>query len=332
MLTMGLLTVLFLVLAAEFVNGWTDAPNAIVTVVSTRVMTLRVAVLMAMVLNALGAMAGTAVAATIGKGIVDSHAITLPAISAAMVTIITWGTFAGKVGMPVSKSHALLAGIAGAAVAGGGFEALMWSGWTKVFTGMFLALVIGFLGAHVLARGIIVCAGNVSPTKAKRTFDYLQICSACSMAFNHGLNDGQKFIGIFALVLMLGGVTHEFHISFSTILICSGVMGLGTALGGWRIIKTVGQKMTNLASWQGFAAESVASCTIFGASWFGIPLSTTHTIMSSIVGAASSRRAHDVRWGVMGKIALAWILTFPICGVLAYSAALLANQLTAHSL
>lgn len=327
MISLGLLAVLFLVLAAEFVNGWTDAPNAIVTVVSTRVMTPRTAVCMAVVLNALGAMAGTAVAATVGKGIVVQGAVTLPAISAAMITVVAWGIFAGKCGIPVSKSHALLAAIAGAAIAGGGFDALVWSGWGKVLLGMVLALIFGFVGAQLLAKAIIAFAAHAKPTRAKRTFDYLQICSAGSMAFNHGLNDGQKFIGIFALVLLLGGVTQEFHISLWTILICAATMGLGTALGGWRIIKTVGQKMTNLASWQGFAAETAASCTIFGASWFGVPLSTTHTITSAILGAASARRMHDVRWGVMQNIALAWIFTFPICGALAYGAALLANRL-----
>lgn len=327
MITTGLLIVLFLVLVAEFVNGWTDAPNAIVTVVSTRVMSMRSAVIMAVILNTLGTMAGTAVAVTVGKGIVTQSAITLPAIAAAMITIIAWGTLAGKVGMPVSKSHALLAGIAGAGVAGGGFDALLWDGWTKVIIGMLLAIALGFVAAHLLGRAIIVFAAQATPTRAKRIFDHLQRISAGSMAFNHGLNDGQKFVGIFALVFVLGHVTEKFTITMPIILICAVTMGLGTALGGRKIMKTVGQKMTALTSWQGFAAETAASITIFGASMYGVPLSTTHTINSAIVGAASSKRMRDVRWGVLRSIVAAWVLTFPICGALAFFAATIANRL-----
>lgn len=327
MIAAGLLVVLFLVLAAEFVNGWTDAPNAIVTIVSTKVMSPRAAIVMAVVLNVVGTMIGTEVATTIGKDIVEDSAITLPAIAAAMITIVAWGTFAGKTGMPVSKSHALLAGIAGAAVAGGGFGALLWSGWVKVIIGMSLALVVGFVGAYLIVSIIMALAAEASPTKAKRIFDNLQKVSAGSMALSHAMNDGQKFIGIFSMVLQKGGVFQKFTITRPTILICAAVMGLGTAFGGWKIMKTVGQKMTTLTSWQGFAAESAASITIFGASIYGVPLSTTHTINSAIVGSAAAKRIRDVRWTIVRSIFLAWVLTFPICGVLAFIAATIANRL-----
>lgn len=326
-LTIGLIIALTAVLVAEFINGWTDAPNAIATVVSTGVMSPRKAIAMAVVLNTVGAMAGTAVAATVGKGIVESSVLTLPAITAAMIAIIAWGSFAAKVGLPISKSHSLLAGLAGAGFAGGGLAALQSSGWTKVFIGMLCAVPFGFVATMLLAKAIVAFAGRMRPGPAKRLFDRAQIVSAGFMAFNHGLNDGQKFMGVFALTMMVGGATKQFEIPLWVIIICAVTMGLGTSFGGWRIIETVGSKMTRIVSWQGFAAEASASSTIFVASLFGIPLSTTHTITSCIVGAGASRRLADVRWGVLKRIVLAWIVTFPVCAVIAYLAAKIAFQL-----
>jgi PiT family inorganic phosphate transporter len=287
----------------------------------------RTAIGMAVLMNVVGAMAGTAVAATVGKGIVEASALTVPAITAAMLAIIFWGSLAAKLGMPVSKSHALLSGLAGAGFAGGGLEALQWAGWQKVGIGMVASIGLGFSGAWLLSRAIIRGAANIPPNRAKRTFDRLQMASAAFMAFNHGLNDGQKFIGVFALTLLAGGVTKEFEITGWIILVCAFTMGLGTALGGWRIIETVGSKMTRIVSWQGFAAETSASLTIFGASHYGIPLSTTHTITSSIVGASAGKRTSDVRWGVLWRIVTAWVLTFPSCFLIAFVAATVANAL-----
>ena len=326
-LTLGLAIALFAVLAAEFVNGWTDAPNAIATVVSTGVMTPRQAILMAVVMNTVGAMAGTAVAATVGKGIVAPSALTVPAITATMVSIIAWGTFAARVGIPVSKSHALLAGLAGAALAGGGWDALQWSGWQKVGIGMVCSIVVGFFGAMLIGRIIMAVAANAAPTKAKRTFDRLQMCSAAFMAFNHGLNDGQKFMGVFVMTLMAGGAMSEFAIPWWVIVVCALTMGIGTSFGGWKIIQTVGVKMARITSWQGFAATMAASSTIFVASAYGVPLSTTHTITSAVIGVGAGKRTSDVRWGVLKKIVLAWCATFPVCAVIAYFAATIANAL-----
>lgn len=328
-LTLGLVIALFFVLAAEFVNGWTDAPNAIATVISTGVMTPRQAVLMAVIFNTIGAMSGTAVAATVGKGIVAPAALTVPAITATMVSIIAWGSLAARLGIPVSKSHALLAGLAGAGFAGGGLEALQWAGWQKVGIGLVLSLVIGFGGAFLLGRLITATAANAAPTRAKRSFDRLQMLSAAFMAFNHGLNDGQKFMGVFAMTLLAGGAIQTFHIDTWVIIVCALTMGIGTSFGGWRIIQTVGSKMTRLTSWQGFGATTAASFTIFGASHYGIPLSTTHTITSAVVGVSASKRASDVRWGVLKKIVLAWFATFPACALLAFVAAMIANRLWA---
>ena len=326
-LTIGLAFALFAVLAAEFVNGWTDAPNAIATVVSTGVMTARQAIVMAVIMNTVGAMAGTAVAATVGKGIVAPSALTVPAIAATMASIIAWGSMAARLGIPVSKSHALLAGLAGAGFAGGGWEALQWAGWEKVIIGLVASLFAGFVGAFVLGRIIIALAANARPTRAKRNFDRAQMASAAFLAFNHGLNDGQKFMGVFAMTLLAGGAIPEFHISWWVVLVCASTMGIGTSFGGWRIIQTVGAKMTRLTSWQGFAATMAASTTIYVASSYGIPLSTTHTITSAVVGVGAGKRASDVRWRVLRRIMFAWVATFPACAVLAFVAATVANNL-----
>lgn len=327
------LLVLFLVLYAELINGWTDAPNAIVTVVSTGVLPTRVAVTIAVIFNMIGAASGTAVAATIGKGIVDASAMTLPAIGAAMVSIIMWGHFAAHKGLPISKSHALVAGVTGAGVATGGWETILWPGWQLVFIGLLFSSFIGVTLGWTVGKMVRFAAIRVSnfesikPGQMKRTFDRLQMLSATAMAWNHGLNDGQKFIGIFALVLVLGGFSNEFTIPWWVIGICAVTMGLGTAFGGWRIIRTVGRRMTRLTSMQGFAAELTASSIIFFVSRFGVPLSTTHTINTSIVGVVASKDPREVQWNVLGKVILAWIITFPICGSISFVAAKGANWL-----
>jgi PiT family inorganic phosphate transporter len=323
----ALVVALATVLIAEFVNGWTDAPNVIATVVSTGALSPRAAIVMAVLFNVLGAMGGTAVAATVGRGIVAPSAMTLPAIIATMLSIIAWGSIAAAVGIPVSKSHALLAGLAGAGLAGAGWEALQWSGWVKVGYGLICSLGLGFCGAFLIGKLIIALSASARPTPAKLSYDRLQLLSAAFMAYNHGLNDGQKFMGVFALTMLAGGATDVFEIPFWIILVCALTMGIGTSFGGWRIIKTVGMKMARITSWQGFAAQTSASVTIFGASHFGIPLSTTHTITTAIVGASAAVRTYDVRWGVLRRIVLAWAVTFPFCALLAFAAALMANWL-----
>jgi len=320
-----LIVTLFLVLAAEFINGWTDAPNAIATVVTTSTLPLAIAVPMAALLNIAGAMSGTAVAATIGKGIVTTESVTIPAIAAAMISIIAWGAFAANRGLPISKSHALIAGLAGAAIAGAGFQALLWAGWQKVLIGMFLSVIAGFGLAFAIGK-IAMIVGNALPARAKVGFDFVHMFTAGTMAFAHGMNDGQKFMGIFTLVLVLGNKVNGFEIPWWVIVLCGLTMGLGTSLGGWRIIATIGKRMVSIRSWQGFAATSAASSTIIAASIFGVPLSTTHTITTAIAGASSSRRVRDVRWGVFGGVVQGWLLTFPVCGALAFFAALVANM------
>lgn len=318
MLTPLLILTLFLVLLAEFVNGWTDAPNAIATVVGTRVLPPQTAVIIAVIGNILGTFSGTAVAATIGKGIVSAEFMDLKLICGAMVSIIAWGFTAARLGIPISKSHALLAGLAGAGLASGGLEALEWAGWLKVIVGLIISSFLGFILAFALGQSIQILTANRSAGPMKKTFRTFQIFSAMFLAYNHGLNDGQKFVGVLTLVLMKGALLSSFDIPYWVVLICALTMGLGTACGGWRIVRTLGEKMAPIDSWQGFSAEMGASSLIFIASRFGIPLSTTHTISTAIMGAAASLRPSIIDWGVVRRIILAWVFTFPICTLIAY--------------
>jgi len=344
----GLSVVLLLALWAEFVNGWTDAPNAIATVVATRVISPKKAVCMAVVLNIAGTLTGTAVAETIGKGFIDVSLVNLKTIAASLIGLIVWSTFTAKKGLPTSESHALVAGLTGAGFATGGFRALIYSGWGKVLIGLVCSSIIGFTLALLVGKIIKFFFAQRSPTRSKRLFDRLQIASAGFMAYNHGLNDGQKFMGVFTLALVLAGKLPTFHIPIWVILLCAITMGIGTSAGGWKIIDMLGEKMTRIESWQGFGAEFTASCTILGASTFGIPISTTHTIGTSIMGAAASRKFSSVRWVHARSMIYAWIVTFPICalisafiawslagvyhllaaGVLVSAAALLAKRVT----
>jgi inorganic phosphate transporter, PiT family len=315
----ALIPVLFLVLAAEFVNGWTDSPNAIATVVSTRVLSPLAAVGMAASLNLLGVLiTGTAVASTIGKDIVKPDVISLSVVAAAMLTIVIWSTVAWYFGIPTSESHELIAGLTGAGLAAAGPSVLLWAGWQKVLLGLVFSTFIGFTLSVTVMTLLYWILRRVHLGTIRNNFSKLQIGSAALMAFSHGSNDGQKFMGVFALSLVLGGVTNEFHIPVWIMLLCGGVMATGTAFGGWRIIRTMGVKLTKLEPVSGFAAETSAAAAILAASHFGIPLSTTHTITSSIMGVGATRRISAVRWSVAGSIVAAWIITFPVCGIMGF--------------
>jgi len=324
---LGLGTVLLLILGAEFVNGWTDAPNAIATVVSTRALSPRQAVLMAAVLNLLGVLSGTAVAATIGKGIIDPRAVDLATVGGAMVGIIFWSTLAARWGLPTSESHALVAGLAGGGLATGGPGVLLWAGWKKVLIGLAFSTFLGFGGGLLGMSAIYWIFRKRAPGQMKGWFRWAQVLSSAFMAFSHGSNDGQKFMGVFTMALVLGGVLPVFDIPTWVILLCAGTMAVGTMTGGWQIMKTMGMKMTKLETHQGFAAEMAAASTIELASRLGIPLSTTHTISTSIMGVGAVQRASAVRWGVTGEIITAWILTFPVCGVISWGSVKLARLL-----
>jgi inorganic phosphate transporter, PiT family len=319
-----LIITLILVLAAEFVNGWTDAPNAIATVVSTRVLSPGRAVAMAAVLNIAGALAtGTAVATTIGEGIVKPGLISLPVVAAAMLTILVWSGVTWFYAIPSSKSHELIAGLTGAGLAAAGPSSLLWAGWRKVLIGLGFSSIIGFLFGMIIMTLLYWLLRKTALASIRGTFSRLQILSSAFMAFSHGSNDGQKFMGVFALTLLLGGATTHFSIPWWIMLICGSVMGMGTIIGGWRIMRTLGFRLTRLEPVNGFAAETAGSAAILLASHFGIPLSTTHCITTSIMGVGAARRFSAVRWGMAGQIILTWIITFPVCGILGYLFSLL---------
>jgi PiT family inorganic phosphate transporter len=314
-----LIAALVVVLAAEFVNGWTDAPNAIATVVSTRVLPPSLAVLMAAVLNIVGTLVtGTAVASTLGTGIVNLEVITLPVIIAATLTVVLWSTAAWFYGIPTSESHELIAGLTGAGLAVAGPSVLLWEGWKKVLIGLGFSTILGFSLGMIVMTSLYWILRRTSLSSIRGAFSRLQILSAAFMAFSHGSNDGQKFMGVFASALVLGGKMAHFAVPLWVMLLCGGVMGLGTALGGWRIMRTVGFKITKLEPVNGFAAESSGAFAILLASRFGIPLSTTHCIGTAIMGVGATKRFSAVRWGIARNIVMAWIITFPVCAALGW--------------
>jgi len=314
-----LIAALVVVLAAEFVNGWTDAPNAIATVVSTRVLSPSQAVLMAAVLNVVGAVVtGTAVASTIGTGIVKPEVINLSVVIAASLTVVIWSVVTWFYGIPTSESHELVAGLTGAGLAVAGPSVLLWEGWQKVLIGLGFSTILGFSLGAVIMTSLYWILRRTSPSFVRSVFSRLEIVSAAFLAFSHGSNDGQKFMGAFALALVLGGKMAHFAVPLWIMLLCGAVMGIGTAFGGWRIIRTVGFKITKLESVHGFAATSSGAIAILLASRFGIPLSTTHCISTSIMGVGATKRFSAVRWGVARSIVLTWIITFPVCAALGW--------------
>jgi PiT family inorganic phosphate transporter len=314
-----LIATLVATLAAEFVNGLTDAPNAIATVVSTRVLPPSLAVLMAAVLNIVGTViTGTAVASTIGKDIVKPELIGLPVLLAATLTVVIWSTAAWRYGIPTSESHELVAGLAGAGLATAGPSVLLWEGWKKVLIGLGFSTFLGFFLGMIVMTSLYWILRRTSLSSIRGAFSRLQILSAGFMAFSHGSNDGQKFMGIFTLALVLGGKMAHFAVPVWVMLLCGGVMGIGTAFGGWRIIRTMGFKITKLEPVNGFAAESSGAIAILLASHFGIPLSTTHCIGTAIMGVGATKRFSAVRWGIARNIVMTWIITFPVCAALGW--------------
>jgi len=326
----GFLVVTFIIiLGFEAVNGWTDAPNAIATVVSTRVLTPATAVAMAALFNLVGALSGTAVATTIGKEIINLDVVPLEVLAAGALSVILWSTFAWYFGLPTSESHGLVAGLAGAAVAVAGRDVLLLDGWIKVFAGVGIAVVVGFGGGLILMNLLSLAIHRLSPSAVRRIFSPLQVGSAAFMAWAHGTADGQKSIGVLAAAIAIyqGKGTEGFVVPVWIIFLAATTMAVSTALGGWRIIRTLGMRLTHLEPVHGFAAEATAASTLGVASHFGlgIPLSTTHTIGSAIMGVGASKRLSAVRWGIGYNIVGAWILTFPICFGLGWLIALIVH-------
>lgn len=317
-----------LTLGVILVNGWTDAPNAIATCVSTRAIGVRRAIVLAAVLNFFGVLVMTTVNASVAMTIYnmvdfgdDAHAA-LIALCAAMAAIVIWATAAWYFGIPTSESHALIAGLSGAAIAiRNSFSGINAAEWGKVLLGLLLSTLLGFSLGYLCAKLTVLLFRNRNRIRCERFFARAQVAGGAAMAFMHGAQDGQKFIAIFLLGAALSqgeaGMT-RFTVPIWLMIICSLVMGLGTSIGGYRIIKSVGMDMVKLKSYQGFSADLSAALCLLLSSLTGIPVSTTHTKTTAIMGVGASKSLRNVNWGVVKDLVLTWVFTFPGCGLLGY--------------
>ena len=324
----ALLITILLTLGVVLVNGWTDAPNAIATCVSTRSMHPRLAIMMAAVMNFLGVLVMTLINRKIAETIYnmvdfggDAHSA-LVALCAAMFAIVTWATLAWKFGIPTSESHALIAGLSGAAIAlQGGLAGINGGEWIKVLYGLVLSTLLGFAFGWAAARLVEFLCKNMDRRRTTGFFGGAQIAGGAAMAFMHGAQDGQKFMGVFMLGIFLANgqdnVTN-FQIPLWLMVLCSAVMALGTSIGGYRIIKAVGMDMVKLEKYQGFAADMAGAACLLLSSLTGIPVSTTHTKTTAIMGVGAARRLSSVNWGVVKEMGLTWALTFPGCGAIGF--------------
>src|SRR5215208_705577 len=310
-----LVAVVLLALAFDYVNGFHDTANAIAMVVATRVLSPLQAILMASGLNFVGALSGTAVASTVGKGIVEPASVTQQLVMAALLSAIAWNVLTWYYGIPSSSSHALVFSIVGAGLASGGLGILGWDGIGKVLIGLVASPTLGFVGAFVVMATLINLFFRAHPALVSRVFGRAQLASSAYMAFSHGGNDAQKTMGVITMALAsyFGWSGEQWEVPFWVILAAATAMGLGTASGGWRIIQTMGHRIVELKPIHGFAAETTAATVIEVASRVGVPISTTHVISSSIMGVGATGARRAVRWGVAGNIVTAWIITIPAC-------------------
>jgi PiT family inorganic phosphate transporter len=323
---LAVLALIGVALVFDFINGFHDAANSIATVVSTRVLTPGRAVIWAAFFNFVAAFGfGTAVAQTVGAGMVDLSVVTLTVIFAGLAGAIVWDLITWYFGLPTSSSHALFGGYAGAAVAKAGFGAVIVAGWTRTILFIFIAPLVGMSVGLLLMAGSLWIFRNATPRRVDGFFRRMQLLSAAAFSLMHGANDAQKTMGIIAGALVTGGFLElqngTLPIPFWIILLAHAAIGLGTLSGGWRIIKTMGSRITKLQPIGGFAAETGAAFAIYGATMAGVGISTTHTITGAIVGVGSTRRLSAVRWGVAGQIVWAWLLTIPasaLIGAIAY--------------
>ena len=318
---MELALVVIVVLAAlafDYINGFHDAANSIATVVSTRVLSPGQAVLWAAFFNFAAAFIfGTAVAKTVGSGMIDIKVVTSSVILAGLIGAIVWDLITWFYGLPTSSSHALIGAYAGAAIAKAGVASLIPGGWTKTLIFIVLAPLIGFALGFALMVAIYWVMKPFAPSRVDRYFRKLQLVSAAMYSLGHGANDAQKTMGIIAGALFAAGYIHEFTIPFWVEMAAYSAISLGTLSGGWRIIHTMGSKITRLQPVGGFAAETAGAISIFTATALGVPVSTTHTITGAIIGVGSTRRLSAVRWGIAGQIVWAWVLTIPAAAVIA---------------
>ncbi|MDO8506435.1 MAG: inorganic phosphate transporter [Candidatus Limnocylindria bacterium] len=329
-----LIVVVILGVIFEYVNGFHDAANAIATVVATRVLTPGQAVLMAGSLNLLGALTGVAVAKTVGNGIVDSTVVTQDLVVAALLAAIIWDLLTWWFGLPTSSSHALIFSIIGASVAVHGFGVVILTGLEKTSFGIVYSPALALLAGYLMMLSLYWILRRSSFGGVQRFFGKAQILSSAYMAYSHGGNDGQKTMGVIALALAAYGADptgNDFYIPDWVKIVCAVAIGVGTATGGWRIMKTMGTRITTLTPVQGFAAETTAGTVIEIATRFGIPISTTHAISGAILGVGSTRRLSAVRWGIAGRIVSAWVITIPGCFLLGFVFAQLFRIIGIHA-
>ena len=320
-----------LTLGVILVNGWTDAPNAIATCVSTRAIGVRKAIIMAAIFNFLGVLVMTSVNASVAFTIYNmvdfggNSQLALIALCAAMAAIVIWATAAWYFGIPTSESHALIAGISGAAVAiQNSFSGINGKEWIKVVYGLFLSTLLGFIMGFITSKVTVLICKDKNRMKSERFFSKAQVAGGAAMAFMHGAQDGQKFMAIFLLgAAMANGQSDatSFTVPIWLMVLCSAVMGLGTSIGGYRIIKSVGMDMVKLKPYQGFAADLSATFCLLLSSLTGIPVSTTHTKTTAIMGVGAAKRVSGVNWGVVKELILTWVFTFPGCGLLGFGMA-----------
>ena len=310
--------VIAVALVFDYINGFHDAANSIATVVSTRVLSPGKAVVWAAFFNFAAAFGfGTAVAKTVGSGMIDLKVVTVGVILAGLIGAIVWDLITWYYGLPTSSSHALIGGYAGAGIVKAGTGALIVSGWTKTLVFIVLAPLIGLVLGFALMTLIFWVCREAAPSRVDRWFRRLQLLSAALYSLGHGANDAQKTMGIIAGALLAGGLIQEFYIPFWVVLIAHAAIALGTLSGGWRIIHTMGSKITRLQPVGGFAAETAGAVSLFTATALGVPVSTTHTITGAIIGVGAVRRLSAVRWGVARQIVWAWVLTIPASAIIA---------------
>lgn len=306
-----LIVIIIVALLFDFTNGWNDSANAIATVVSTRVLSPASAVIMASILNFAGAFLSTKVAKTIGGGLVDPSVVTPLVILAAMIAATLWNGSMSLLGMPVSGSHALIGGLIGAVMYAQSVAVIKVHGVLTVLVALLVSPILGLIVGFIFMVSIMWLFRNVSMGKINRRFGRLQIISAGSMAFTHGLNDAQKVMGVITLALFSSGKITSVEVPFWVIFACASMISLGTAIGGWKVIKTLGTGLLSLRPVHGFAAETAAVSVLSLSAWLGVPVSTTHIITSSIMGVGAAKRLSAVRWGIGQKILWAWIFTLP---------------------
>ena len=314
-----LLGLIFVALAFDFLNGLHDAANSIATIVSTRVLRPQYAVAWAAFFNFIAFLFfGLHVAETLGTGIIDPGVVDPQVIFAALMGAIVWNLLTWWLGIPSSSSHALIGGLVGGGLAKAGFGALVWTGLSKTLAAIVLSPLVGFLLALALVAIVSWLSVRSTPFVVDRAFRVLQFVSASLYSLGHGGNDAQKTMGIIAVLLFSQGhLGSEFYVPFWVVITCQAMMGLGTLMGGWRIVKTMGSRITRLTPMQGFCAETGGAVTLFAATALGVPVSTTHTITGSIIGVGAARRVSAVRWNIASSIVVAWVITIPASALIA---------------